>query len=110
MSEKLQRDHFVDIEALKEELAKVKSAGAKKLLSNSLHFYKVLIRSGAESMQKMERRFSKTLLKMSKKFLSLEEDIKNISCEGTVSFCKIPSLSDASASRHYSTAVVMDFS
>ena len=97
MSEKLQRDHFVDIEALKEELAKVKSAGAKKLLSNSLHFYKVLIRSGAESMQKMERRFSKTLLKMSKKFLSLEEDIKNISCEGTVLFCKIPSLREARA-------------
>jgi len=33
-------------------------------------------------MQKMERRFSKTLLKMSKKFLSLEEDMNNISCEG----------------------------
>ena len=47
-------------------------------------------------MQKMERRFSKTLLKISKKFLSLEENIKNISCEGTVSSCKIPSLSDAS--------------
>ena len=33
-------------------------------------------------MQKMETRFSKTLLTMSKKFLSLEEDIKASSCEG----------------------------
>ena len=35
-------------------------------------------------MQKVERRLSKTLLKMSKKFLSLEEDIENISCEGII--------------------------
>ena len=35
-------------------------------------------------MQKVERRLSKTLLKMSKKFLSLEEDIQNISCEGII--------------------------
>ena len=60
-------------------------------------------------MQKMERRFSKTLLKISKKFLSLEENIKNISCEGTVLSCKIPSPSDASASRNYSTVVMMAF-
>ena len=36
-------------------------------------------------MKKVERRLSKTLLKMSKKFLSLEEEIENISCEGITS-------------------------
>ena len=52
----------------------------------SFHFHCSFLWLGAESMQKMERRFSKTLLTMSKKFLSLEGDIENISCEGTVEY------------------------
>ena len=86
VTEKLQRDHVRNIEAIKEELAKVKSAGEEKLFLPKFHFHSSFLWLGAESMQKMERRFSKTLLTMSKKFLSLEGDIENISCEGTVEY------------------------
>ena len=100
-TEKLQRDHSMDIDALKEEMAKVKTAGEDRKKANCVFtfnlkkngdfigktylFLTASLSSGAESMKKMEMRFSKTLLAMSKKFLSLEEEIGNISCEGTLS-------------------------